>query len=91
METFGQDITAIIAKSYLVLGVRGHGYFGFRYDLRTCIYQTEFAFAMITTNTLILDILQSGGVICCWGLCTFCACGRVSVLYRFVDVFVLCF
>jgi len=24
---------------------------------------------------------QSGGVTCCWGLCTFCACGRVSVLY----------
>jgi len=24
---------------------------------------------------------RSGGVTCCWGLCTFCACGRVSVLY----------
>ena len=77
MKYFGLTIAVIIAKTVAGPWCWGHGYFSF-----------SFAFlSPIDTNyeepTLIKLILQSGGCTCCWGLCTFCACGRVKVLSRY--------
>ena len=47
------------------------------------LFSIDTNYQEVEEHALKKQMLQSGGCTCCWGLCTFCACGRVKVLSRY--------